>query len=291
MPSFAKYRTVTDKMFPDLRDQAHLRAFLVIWGVARSSPPVGICLKALETFIVPHFTQDLLRKSASPRVINTSSVSQAARLPAQYEMTRVNYNAYKAYEQSKLFNRMITVGQVGSFFQQELLFFPARLFKSSRSRKKFQIRIRLDYFKHVKFLLLFKIPYYQSKRGNNQLLSLSTVVLAWIQGSETINSVRIQEKAPDPTWSGFTTQNSWVSVLNLSFPKNFVHFKTVPIPCSCPITHSWNLVIQPYPHYSFFFIKWLTIRYSFFFVVLVFMQVLACARFVRPPFWFLNSGH
>ena len=176
MPSFAKYRTVTDKMFPDLRDQAHLRAFLVIWGVARSSPPVGICLKALETFIVPHFTQDLLRKSASPRVINTSSVSQAARLPAQYEMTRVNYNAYKAYEQSKLFNRMITVGQVGSFFQQELLFCPARLFKSSRSRKKFQIRIRLDYFKHVKFLLLFKIPYYQSKRGNNQLLSLSTVV-------------------------------------------------------------------------------------------------------------------
>ena len=118
MPSFAKYRTVTDKMFPDLRDQAHLRAFLVIWGVARSSPPVGICLKALETFIVPHFTQDLLRMSASPRVINTSSVSQAARLPAQYEMTRVNYNAYKAYEQSKLFNRMITVGQVGSFFSK-----------------------------------------------------------------------------------------------------------------------------------------------------------------------------
>ncbi len=57
-------------------------------------------------------TQDMLKKSPCPRIVNTSSVSQCSRPPSSYEMTRSTFNSYSAYEESKLFNRMLTVGQV-----------------------------------------------------------------------------------------------------------------------------------------------------------------------------------
>jgi hypothetical protein len=56
--------------------------------------------------------QDLVSKSPVGRIINTSSVSQASRPPPQYEMNRADFDPYSAYEESKLFNRMLNVGQV-----------------------------------------------------------------------------------------------------------------------------------------------------------------------------------
>jgi len=59
--------------------------------------------------------QDLLSSSPSPRLVNTSSISQSSTPPDQFQLTQANYNPHTAYEQSKLFNRMLTEYQAKVF--------------------------------------------------------------------------------------------------------------------------------------------------------------------------------
>lgn len=85
--------------------------FLPSYQTSQDGHELTFAVNVLAPYLLTERLKDLLLKSECPRLINTSSVSQASRPPAAYEMTKDNYNAYKAYEQSKLFNRMINFGQ------------------------------------------------------------------------------------------------------------------------------------------------------------------------------------
>merc|ERR1719154_16153 len=66
-------------------------------------------------FLLINLLKDLLSRSPSPRLVNTSSISQSSSPPEHFQLSRSNYNPHTAYEQSKLFNRMLTVYQAKAF--------------------------------------------------------------------------------------------------------------------------------------------------------------------------------
>eukprot|EP00092_Neocalanus_flemingeri_P002283 GFUD01002435.1.p1 GENE.GFUD01002435.1~~GFUD01002435.1.p1 ORF type:complete len:267 (-),score=89.36 GFUD01002435.1:28-828(-) len=76
---------------------------------------VTFAVNVLAHYLLTNLLKDLLATSPTPRLINTSSISQSSSPPAQFQLTQANYNPHTAYEQSKLFDRMVTVHQARVF--------------------------------------------------------------------------------------------------------------------------------------------------------------------------------
>jgi len=68
-------------------------------------------VNVLSHYLLTNLLKDLLAKSNHPRLINTSSISQSNKPPTEFQLVESNFNSHTAYEQSKLFNRMLTVHQ------------------------------------------------------------------------------------------------------------------------------------------------------------------------------------
>lgn len=72
-------------------------------------------INVLAPYLLTSLLKDLLASSPSPRLINTSSISQSRSLPPKFQLSEDEYNPHTAYEQSKLYDRMLTVHQARVF--------------------------------------------------------------------------------------------------------------------------------------------------------------------------------
>eukprot|EP00088_Acartia_fossae_P011359 TRINITY_DN15740_c0_g1_i14.p1 TRINITY_DN15740_c0_g1~~TRINITY_DN15740_c0_g1_i14.p1 ORF type:complete len:271 (+),score=7.56 TRINITY_DN15740_c0_g1_i14:53-865(+) len=68
-------------------------------------------VNVVAPYLLTKLFHHLIIKSQKPRVINTSSISQSWDVPPEYQLNERNYSGHTAYSHSKLFDRMITVGQ------------------------------------------------------------------------------------------------------------------------------------------------------------------------------------
>jgi len=85
--------------------------FMPDFQQSKDGHEVTFAINVLAHYLLTNLLKDLLASSPSPRLINTSSISQSSSPPTQFQLTQANYNPHTAYEQSKLFDRMMTVHQ------------------------------------------------------------------------------------------------------------------------------------------------------------------------------------
>jgi len=89
--------------------------FMTSYQQSHEGYEMTFAVNVVAPFLLTTLLKDLLLRSSSPRLINTSSISQSSSPPVEFQLNKSSFNSHLAYEQSKLFDRMLTVHQANIY--------------------------------------------------------------------------------------------------------------------------------------------------------------------------------